>query len=148
MWLLFRWFYFCCCYCCFWLVVICLLLRFTGVCKIHGVFVVVSCWKTNGITMIDNSDNTVYFANTGMLFVVCCPCFEATVVVIVHCHCLLVIVVVIVYWSLLLSLFIAHCCCHCLLLSVVVVCPCFEALLRQALKRWPMLSSNPRAWWC
>ena len=38
----------------------------TGVCKINGAFVVDCCWKTNGRTTVNNNDNTVYFANTGM----------------------------------------------------------------------------------
>ena len=45
--------------------------QYTGVCKINGVFVVVFCWKTDGITTINNNNNTVYFANTGMCVVDC-----------------------------------------------------------------------------
>ena len=53
------------------------LLNITGVCKINGVFAVVCCGKTYGITTVNNNDNTVYFANTGIS--------EVFIVVVVLC---------------------------------------------------------------
>ena len=37
--------------------------------KKNGVFVVGCCFKTNGITTMNNNDNKVYFASTGIVAV-------------------------------------------------------------------------------
>ena len=38
----------------------------TGVCKINGVVIVVSCCYSIGFSTTNNHKNTVYFANTGI----------------------------------------------------------------------------------
>ena len=44
----------------------------TGACKINAVVIVVNCCYSFGFSTTNNNQNTVYFANTGMLFVVLC----------------------------------------------------------------------------
>ena len=41
----------------------------TGVCKINGVVIVVMCCYSIGFPTINNSNNTVDFANTGMMMI-------------------------------------------------------------------------------